>query len=58
MAGTGDRAAVGAGTAGSGNRLPAPVGSRRLGGAFVATAQAPQVAAAALNWLGVAGAAK
>jgi hypothetical protein len=58
MAGTGDRAAVGAGTADGGNRLPAAVGSRRLGGALVATAQAPQVAAAALNWLGVAGVAE
>jgi hypothetical protein len=58
MAGTGDLAAVGAGTAGGANRLPAPAGSRRLGRALVATAQAPQVAAAALNWLGVAGAAE
>ena len=58
MAGTDDRAAVGAGTAGSGNRLPTPAGSRRLGGALAATAQAPQVAAAALKWLGMAGAAE
>jgi hypothetical protein len=55
MAGTDDRAAVGAGTAGSSNRLPAPTGSRRLGGALAATAQPPQVAAAALKWHGVAG---
>jgi hypothetical protein len=58
MAGTDDRAAVGAGTAGSGNRPTAPAESRRLGGALAATAQAPQVAAAALKWLSVAGAAK
>ena len=58
MAGTDDRAAAGAGTAGSGNRLPAPAGSRRLGGALAAPAQAAPVAAAALNWLGVAGAAE
>ena len=58
MAGTDDRAAAGAGTTGSGNRLPAPAGSRRLGGALAATAQAAPVAAAALNWLGVAGAAE
>ena len=58
MAGTDDRAAAGAGTTGSGNRLPAPAGSRRLGGALAAPAQAAPVAAAALNWLGVAGAAE
>ena len=38
--------------------LPAPAGSRRLGGALAATAQAAPVAAAALKWLGVAGAAE
>ena len=58
MAGTDDRAAAGAGTAGSGNRLPAPARSRRLGGALAATAQASQVSSAALKWLGVAGAAE
>ena len=39
------RPAAGAGTAGSGYRLPAPAGSRRLGGAPVATAPAAPVAA-------------
>jgi hypothetical protein len=58
MAGTDDRAAVGAGTTGSGYRLPAPAGSRRLGGALAATAQASWVAAAALKWLGAAEAAE
>ena len=58
MAGTDDRAAAGAGTTGSGYRLPAPAGSRRLGGALAAPAQAAPVAAAALKWLGVAGAAE
>jgi len=55
LAGTDGRAAAGARTAGSGNRLPAAAGSRRLGGALAAPAPAAPVAAAALNWPGVAG---
>ncbi len=58
MAGTDDRAAASAGTAGSGSRLPAPARSRRLGGALAAPARAAPVPGTALKWLGLAGAAE
>ena len=55
MAGTDDRAAAGAGTTGSGYRLPAARGVAGWVAHWWRRRQRAPVAAAALKWLGVAG---